>query len=294
MNVCVQMPTVSLLDLVPQYVPPHSAAGDALVRIAYGKPLPDALFVPNAQLGPEPRLELWQGTDVLFGAITAEETRPLEEISHDLYADLITHVRGEGYPYFVRMWNYVGGINEIEHGRERYQTFCAGRHDAFVEAGYHHDVDLPAASAVGMPGRGVITYFLASKEAGVQIENPRQVAAYRYPKQYGPKSPSFSRATLWRDTLFVSGTSSVVGHETVHHGDVLAQLDETLRNIEIVLGQAGMTMANVAAAKTYLRRRDDYDAVAARLENVFAGNLYVEADICRADLLLEIEAVARR
>ena len=144
-----------------------------------------------------------------------------------------------------------------------------------------------------MPGRGLITYFLAARDAGVQVENPRQVAAYNYPPQYGPKSPSFSRATIWRDTVFVSGTSSVLGHATVHVGDVEAQLDETVRNIEAVLSRTGRTLANVVAAKTYIRNAADYDTIARRLADVFPVNLYLEADICRKDLLLEIECIAR-
>jgi chorismate lyase / 3-hydroxybenzoate synthase len=272
------------------YARPYDAAEGHV--IAFGEPAPGALYVPSRQLGPEPLVEVWQTDGLLFGGVTAEETRPLEELSRVHYADLITHVRAAGYPYFLRMWNFVGGINEIEE-RERYQLFCAGRHDAFVDAGYHHDVDLPSASAVGMPGRGVITYFLASREAGVQVENPRQVAAYDYPPQYGPKSPSFSRATVWRDRVFVSGTSSVVGHNTVHAGDVEAQLDETLRNIEVVLARTGRTLDSVIAAKTYIRHASDYARVASRLADVFPVNLCLEADICRKDLLLEIECVAR-
>jgi chorismate lyase/3-hydroxybenzoate synthase len=210
-----------------------------------------------------------------------------------VYTRLIAQARAAGCPYFVRMWNYLGGINEDDHGRERYQLFCAGRHDAFVAAGYHHDVDLPAASAVGMRGRGLVAYYLAAREPGVQVENPRQVAAYHYPPEYGPKSPSFSRATVWRDRVFVSGTSSVVGHTTVHIGDVAAQLDETLRNIEVVLAQTGRTMEHVISAKTYLRRAEDYALVSDRLGKRLPANVFLEADICRADLLLEIECVAR-
>lgn len=253
-----------------------------------------SLDVPVRQLGPEGLVELWPDADVLYGAVKIEQAEDLEATAREVYAGLIAQVRDAGFPYFVRMWNYVGDINEgRDAGRERYQLFCAGRHDAYVSAGYHHDVDLPAASAVGMPGRGLVTYFLAAREAGVQVENPRQIAAYHYPPQYGVKSPSFSRATIWRDTVFVSGTSSVVGHESVHQGDVVAQLDETLRNIEIVLGQVGRNLTNVAIAKTYLRNPNDYDAIASRLAGVFPSNIYLHSDICRADLLLEIECIAR-
>jgi chorismate lyase/3-hydroxybenzoate synthase len=144
-----------------------------------------------------------------------------------------------------------------------------------------------------MRGRGLVAYFLAAREPGVQVENPRQVAAYRYPPEYGAKSPSFSRATIWKDRVFVSGTSSVLGHATVHDGDVIAQLTETLLNIETVLAQTGRTLDNVISAKTYIRRAADYELIASKLDGMLPSNLYLEADICRADLLLEIECVAR-
>ena len=260
--------------------------------IAFGAPLAGALHVPVRALGGEPAVETWPAREndaLIFGSVSAEENAPLESLAWRVYTSAIADARAAGYPYFVRMWNFVGSINEVEAGRERYQRFCAGRHDAFVEAGYHHNTDLPAASAVGMPGRGLITYFLAAREPGVQVENPRQVSAYDYPPRYGPKSPSFSRATVWGDTTFVSGTSSVVGHETLHIGDVDRQLDETLRNIETLVA-----LDRIVAAKTYIRRASDYERIARRLEGVFPANLYLEADVCRKELLLEIEAIGVR
>jgi chorismate lyase / 3-hydroxybenzoate synthase len=264
--------------------------------VSFGRQRPGALFVPLRHLGGGPAVETWESNaDLYFGSVVAEESgRPLEQVARELYARVIAEVREAGFPYFVRMWNYVGGINEHDGAQERYKLFCAGRHDAFVDAGYHHDVDLPAASAVGMHGRGVITYFLAAREPGTQVENPRQVAAYNYPPQYGAKSPSFSRATVWNDTVFVSGTSSVIGHATAHAGNVPAQLDETIRNIDAVLAQTGRSLANVTSAKTYVRRASDFEEIARRLEGVLPNNIYVEADICRVDLLLEIECVALR
>jgi chorismate lyase/3-hydroxybenzoate synthase len=286
----------SSTDLVPRYGAGPATAGAGI--IAFGTPLDGAVFVPARPLGPDHHVESWPlATDdeVMFGSVAvADSVDPMETIARRVYDGVIAQAREAGYPYFLRMWNHVGGINETDEGGERYQLFCAGRHDAFVDAGYHHGADLPAASAVGMPGRGLVTWFLAARTPGVQIENPRQVSAYRYPPQYGAKSPSFSRATIWRNTVFVSGTSSVVGHETVHANDVEAQLQETLRNIEVVLSRAGSAPDRVVAAKTYIRRAPDYDLVSRRLAGVFPQNLFLEADICRANLLLEIEVVARR
>lgn len=262
--------------------------------ITFGNAAAGALSVPLPVLDSTASSETWiTNGDLLFGSSVAGDAHAIEDVARSMYADFIAQARSAGYPYFVRMWNYVGGINEHDADGERYQLFCAGRHDAFVAAGYHHDVDLPAASAVGMPGRGLIAYFLAAREPGTQVENPRQVAAYHYPPEYGPKSPSFSRATIWRDQVFVSGTSSVLGHRTVHAGDVAAQLDETLENISVVLAQTGRTLADVISAKTYIRNVEDYELIAAKLRGVLPANLYLQADICRADLLLEIECVAR-
>ncbi|HEX6642861.1 MAG TPA: hypothetical protein VF215_17215, partial [Thermoanaerobaculia bacterium] len=159
--------------------------------IVFGATVPGALTVPLRPLGSGPHVEVWEtGDALLFGSCVAEEREPLESLTRKVYTRLIADARDAGYPYFVRMWNYVGDVNAHDAGRERYQLFCAGRHDAFVAAGYHHDVDLPAASAVGMHGPGLVTYFLAARDPGMQVENPRQVAAYRYPPEYGPKSPS--------------------------------------------------------------------------------------------------------
>lgn len=266
----------------------------ALGRVSFGTPAPGAVFIPLRQLGDKPLVETWlHREDLTFGSLALEETEPIESLTRSAYARLIDATRTAGYPYFLRMWNHVGSINEHDDGAERYKLFCAGRHDAFVSAGYHHGADLPAASAVGMRGRGLVVYFLAAREPGVQVENPRQVSAYDYPPQYGAKSPSFSRLTVWRDTVFVSGTSSVVGHETVHLGDTAEQLEETLRNMSVVLARTGKTLADVVAAKTYIRRASDYEFISRRLASVLPANVYLEADICRQNLLVEIEAVAR-
>jgi enamine deaminase RidA (YjgF/YER057c/UK114 family) len=143
---------------------------------------------------------------------------------------------------------------------------------------------------------------LAGRQAPTAIENPRQVSAYKYPAQYGPQPPTFSRAALYRSgtcaLLTVSGTASIVGHETVHIGDVAAQVDESLRNVQAVLDAA-----NVAAGqplfsleglqlKAYVRNAADADLVRRQLKLRLPRTPVplVRADICRANLLFEIEA----
>ena len=129
----------------------------------------------------------------------------------------------------------------------------------------------------------------------------------RQPLAYGPRSPSFSRAAIadvggGRQALFISGTASIVGHETMHLGDVRRQTQESLANIgvlrEIATQRAGACFdADRLIYTVYVRRPEDFDAVRSEFERVVGASsraareaLYLHADICRAGLLVEIEA----
>jgi chorismate lyase / 3-hydroxybenzoate synthase len=310
------LPVALLKVTFPRYV--SEIPSGILGAVSFGSRLRNgSIHVPLRQLGTSVA-EIWpaaadpvQGSagafsfahdgELLFACAAFEETSPIETIARSAYDEAIALAREQGYPNLIRMWNHVGSINEEDRGRERYKLFCEGRHDAFAAAGYTLGADLPSASAVGMPGKGLIVYFIAANEPATQAENPRQVAAYRYPPQYGLKSPSFSRATIresGRDIMiYVSGTSSVVGHASVHAREVLKQLEETVRNLEAVLeASADASVEDLVAVKTYIRRPEDAAEVIPALDEILpksCSRIYVEADICRRELLLEIEGVAR-
>jgi chorismate lyase/3-hydroxybenzoate synthase len=303
-------------------------ADGALATITFGCPSPAALAsIDVPQLGPRPLVEVWRtdagvtrGTkgaiswaatdEVVFGALAFAGEAIGEEIEAagaTAFDAIIDFARAAGHPNLLRVWNHVGDINAptsgsiTTNGTERYRAFCAGRYEAFARHGYALRADLPAASAIGIRGRGYAAYFLASKTPGVQVENPRQVSAYDYPPQYGRRSPSFSRATLFRGNgshgeslLFLAGTASIVGHETRHAGDPAAQTEETILNVSSLLQAAGATNADMATMKIYIRRPADLPAIEQRLRAAFsAPMLFLQADICREDLLVEVEGVAR-
>ena len=266
---------------------------DLLGVVVFGASHPLAsIALPLEQLGPEPLAEVWRGDDALF-ATAASDAVCIECGTRTAYATLLHDAAARGFPHFLRIWNHIAGLNEGEGDAERYRRFCAGRHDAFAAAGWPNH-RLPAASGVGMRSGSLALYALAAREPGVQVENPRQVSAYDYPRQYGPRSPSFSRATVAAGLLFTAGTSSVAGHHTVHAGDVSAQLEETLVNLDAVARAAGAAgLATFDRLKVYLRHRDDYPRVAERLKRSapHAQTMFLESDICRPDLLVEIEGV---
>lgn len=230
--------------------------------------------------------------DVLFGAIVDEDD-DVESAARRAYDDIVRVARGEGYPHLLRVWNHVRDLNAGAGDEERYKRFCAGRHDALTAAGYSK-IEFPAASAVGMGDGSLAVYFLASRTPGRQVENPRQVSAYDYPREFGSRSPSFSRAAVAGKSVFVSGTASVIGSATVHAGDSAAQTEETIANLLRILAACGAASERVRTLKVYVRSGVSAAPIAARILATFpaAELMLLEAAICRRDLLLEVEAVA--
>jgi chorismate lyase/3-hydroxybenzoate synthase len=253
------------------------------------------------------------GDDVLFGVIALSEQMfentgdktPLQEATESAYRQVFTLLDTLRYPYLFRFWNYITDINTHSFGLERYRQFNLGRQDAFLAHGRAVVGNVPAACALGIAQGPLSIAFLAGRVAPRSIENPRQTSAYQYPQQYGPRSPTFSRASLVQlgqdEVLFVSGTASIVGHATRNPADVVAQTRETMANIEAVLDEAnrlasqpGFELASLNY-KVYVRHPADLAPIRAELERIVgtaANAIYLQADVCRQDLLLEIEATA--
>ena len=251
--------------------------------------------------------------DVLFGVTVLSETMfeacadktPLQQATESAYRQMFALLDTLHYPYLFRCWNYIADINTHSFGLERYRQFNLGRQDAFLAHGRNVVGNVPAACALGSAHGPLTIAFLAGRVAPLGIENPRQTSAYQYPQQYGPRSPTFSRASLVRleqeEVLFISGTASVVGHLTLHPADVVAQARETVTNIRAVLGaanrlasQPGFDLASLQY-RVYVRHPVDLAQVRAELAHCVGDALqavYLQADVCRQDLLLEIEATA--
>ncbi|WP_213959323.1 MULTISPECIES: hypothetical protein [unclassified Variovorax] len=277
----------------------------------------------------EPVVDLWHaGTPVqsgttgvvrwrtdghwLLGVVDLDEDafgEDLAALSCRAYRNVFEAMKHAGCPHLLRIWNYLPRINADGGGMERYRQFNAGRQQAFLEAGQAAFEGAPAACALGVHEGALCVRFLAGRIPPVPVENPRQVSAYHYPSDYGPRSPTFSRAALaalggGQVALFISGTASIVGHRTVHAGDVRAQLAETLVNLRAVIQAANQrTSAQFSLdrsdAVVYVRHPADAPGIRAQLVQALGARsrfmrhaVFLEADICRSDLLVEIEAHA--
>jgi len=244
---------------------------------------------------------------VLVGHILLDESQfaNLGEAANHVYRRILRTVGRRGYPHLLRAWNYFPRISQPDESLERYQSFCLGRHEALcTRDGF--EVDLPAASAVGSLGAGVLlVYFIATRAPGIQVENRRQMSAFRYPQRYGPRAPSFSRAKLmaWPGLrqLYISGTASIVGHQTRHAGDVSAQIGETVANLRALIegarddhGFRTSFPSGIDALKVYVRDPADFPLVRKRLESELGTAtpaVFLQGEVCRAELRVEVEAL---
>jgi len=274
---------------------------DAGLPVLVGETV-ENLFGAARPAGRMGSLELFEVRDWLLGAATVPVTAGLENAAYELYRNIFAAAPGW---YLARIWNYVPAINAPgPGGLENYRVFCRGRSLAFE---HHHGRGfkalLPAASAVGCKPGALTVAFAACPAPPRHFENPLQVPAYDYPGDYGPRAPSFARATVVagpeRATVFISGTAAIRGHATIAPDSTRDQLACTLENLDGIAAACGLGPGLGAGPdvtrhfKIYVRHAADQPMVAAFLQERLLSKTdrvsYLQADICRAELLVEIE-----
>lgn len=218
----------------------------------------------------------------------------------------------------VRFWNYIPSIHQPSgEGLDRYMMFNAARFEACRQwlgssgaGGEGFERHLPTASGIGHSGRDLIIDALATAAPGVAIENPRQIPSYRYTRRYGPRPPCFARATQiadlggGRSLVLVGGTASIVGEESRHLGDLSKQIQETLLNLASVVRAAAGNLSpsddlaelkRFKEVRVYYPRPADARKIGSTLRPYFSRTARLEmgtAELCRKELLVEIEGIA--
>ncbi len=289
-------------------------------------PEPPAWAVEHVSGALRTRVDLygWRLVGTEIADCAALDAGALERAVVEAYRVLAETLRASGH-HPVRFWNFIPGIHaDMGGGRDRYMVFNAGRYAAFEEwfgqaALFTRTV--PTASAVGIGAGGLAMYALGGRDAGQPVENPRQVPAYRYSARYGPRPPCFARGTIVRGlladaagtdapVLLAGGTASIVGEDSLHDRDARQQALETFENLaELVaaarrqLGEPDGLPADAPRAAfdpfTELRVYIVHDRDAPLLRQMVAERFgrtarieFAQADLCRRELLVEIEGVA--
>ena len=301
----------------------HGDGEGALLRFSFGSRDDDPFAIPCVRLAGPAGDECWHAGELsecadTCGAAWAHgehfamvalrvpeaEAGDVERAARAAYERLITCVRPSAHPFLLRIWNYFGGINEGSGDAERYRRFCVGR-AAGVDGRFNDPP--PAATAIGASeGAGFIQVVaLCARAPAIALENPRQTPAWQYPREYGPVPPGFSRGiVLDADTatprLLASGTASIVGHVSQHAEDVAAQLSESVANLEALLAEGsaksgrGFSLADCESLRVYLRDPADLARVQAEVAKTALPAdrvVYLQGDVCRRELSVELEGV---
>ncbi len=226
-----------------------------------------------------------------------------------------------GFESVIRTWFYLGSITGREGRTQRYKELNRARTDFYrgihfypslADAVGPHSV-YPASTGIGANGDGLVLGCTALQTERddvflVPLENPQQTPAYKYHSRYSPQSPKFSRAialvTPAYVTTWVSGTASIVDSESKYVGNIEKQTEQTIDNIEKLIAPenfrtrsvagAGASLHDMAKLRVYIKRHEDYAKCRAVCEQRFGAvpTIYAVADVCRPELLVEIEGVA--
>ncbi|MDD2437697.1 MAG: endoribonuclease L-PSP [Massilibacteroides sp.] len=250
-------------------------------------------------------IENQEGKFLFAGGFQGDVTgSSIDEQSRAVFCCVEKLLRKEGFPVnsIVRQWNYIERITSFDDNDQHYQSFNN------VRAAFYKQVEwpygYPAATGIGANPGGVLVDFDAVLLKRIEdrirpIDNRLQIAAHSYSTKVLKKSsdqkqtPKFERAKSLDITgkrlIYVSGTAAIRGEESLKDVGVGQQLAITLENINELTGRSRLLMLRV-----YLKHKDDFAICAELMRRKFPDLpvSYMWADVCRDELLIEIEGIA--
>jgi enamine deaminase RidA (YjgF/YER057c/UK114 family) len=232
----------------------------------------------------------------------------------------ILRTEGLDFSNIFRQWNYIEDITRVEpdqRNSQHYQQFNNVRSDYYARADFRQGY--PAATGIGTRAGGVMVSFFAASPEGyhtLAVENPLQKAAFKYTEkvlvgdaEYRGSTkctPKFARAKVVANNeseqVFISGTASIREEVIVGENDVARQTEITIENMQKLicretlssLDKVNRAIPRIGFIRVYIKYAEDYLAVKEICEQRLPGvpGIYVVSDICRENLLVEIEALA--
>jgi len=220
----------------------------------------------------------------------------------------------------VRQWNYIENITRIEDNSQNYQEFNDARSRFYRKTKWHDG--FPAATGIGIGCGGVIVdldaiYTNGSDIKVVSLNNTLQVPAHDYSnsvliaaedEQDRPvTTPKFERGKLvlsgTEGVIYISGTAAIRGEKSFSNEGIEEQTRITLENIEHLISEE--TLANsgaghfakveISSLRIYLKEESFFEPCKKIVDENYPGvpAVYLKADICREELLVEIEGIAK-
>lgn len=255
----------------------------------------------------------------LFAGIYCSEKDTFLENSQEVFMNLDALMASSGFGFcdIIRQWNYVENITLLDEKEckelQNYQAFNNVRSQYYAKSEFKSGY--PAATGIGVDCGGMLVEVIAVKKSTDMevkgLSNPLQVDAHDYSKDVlvgdaaiKKTTPKFERAKYVGNhasgLVFVSGTASILGEKTVHIDDIENQTLTTIKNINLLVSGKNLCDSDIHLKvplkllnyRVYVKRPQDYDQVKTLCEKYLgkAPVIYTRADVCRDNLLVEIEA----
>lgn len=233
------------------------------------------------------------------------------EQSADIFEGIAKLLSSNGFKPsdIYRQWNYIPGITILNDGSQNYQEFNDARSIFYSTDNWSNGY--PAATGIGTSAGSVVVEINAVKEekcANLPIDNPLQIAAHNYSQQvlYGKvieqlserTTPKFERARLLGNTILISGTAAIKGECSNYSTDAVEQAAETMEIMDRLTSKKNVPVENNGSQynllRVYVKRECDIPAVKEYMQQHYPATKkhYLVADVCRPELLIEIEGIA--
>ena len=235
-------------------------------------------------------------------------------------ANKILEAENMSFKNVIRQWNYIENITNTTQNQsgeyQYYQIFNDTR--ALFYENSQLRFDFPAATGIGCDTGGFALELIALSSPdlfkSISIKSPVQKNAYEYSDgvligdaihPVARQAPLFERAkmVMYKNSaiVYVSGTAAISGEKSVETRDPEHQTELTIQNIFELVTETNLRLNNIhrkvktmspSYVRAYVKNKDHNDLVDKICKKHFAGTplLLVQSDVCRDELLVEIEA----
>lgn len=239
---------------------------------------------------------------------------PMRVQADEVFSALGSILSCEGIPVSCidRQWNYIENIvGEKTPGLQNYQQLNDAR--SYFYSGVDWKYGYPAATGIGTQAGGIMVEVIAAADGAVRripIDNTLQVAAHAYSSDVlvgeteTKTTPKFERAKAVvgdSPVIYVSGTAAIRGEMSLTGVGIEKQTVITLENIENLFSKDTLERNDIDLDKelfvsnfrVYLKYADDFQRASEIVSEKYPGvpAVYVLSDVCRDELLIEIECI---
>lgn len=307
----------------------HEKYGEEFPSVSYvaQKPLKGNICVELIYLMEDAEISYEKHQDFAYSVVQQDTRKSLylsgmkSDISgtinsqgNEIFSEVDAILKKEGMKpeSIIRQWNYIPGITQFDNEFQHYQQFNDSRTLFYQKARWANGY--PAATGIGTQYGPLVIDMIAMQghDDEFAIKNPRQIDAHVYSEDVllgeddlclkQKSTPKFERAKLIVDqdisVVFVSGTAAIIGEESLSVDDAAKQTILTFENIESLVepdnldGYKMFSAARIDTMRVYIKNETDFENIQKICEKRYpsASFIYLYSDVCRDELLVEIEA----